>query len=448
MNYAECLEYLYTKLPMFSKIGHAALKNDLGNTIAICSALGNPEKGFPSIHIAGTNGKGSVSHMLAAIFQTAGYKTGLYTSPHLSDFRERIKIDGVMISEEKIIQFTKNMSAIIEEIEPSFFEVTVGMAFQYFAQEHVDIAIIETGLGGRLDSTNVIMPVLSIITNIGYDHQQILGDTLEKIAQEKAGIIKHKVPVVIGRSTPETKKVFLKKAEKEDAPICFAEQEWDAVVIESNLDDLHVKLVKNTGGSTIEIVSDLAGLYQCENIRTVITAMNLLHNSGWEIEEKTIIDGIKHSKKITGLGGRWEMLMRKPMLILDVAHNEDGIRNVVDQINSIKHDRLYLILGMSKEKDVKKAIALMPLNAQYCFTKADIPRALEIDALQKIAEEAGLQGRSFENVNIAIQSCIAEAGKNDLIVVCGSIFVVGEVNKNMFLNNEVPPAYPARKKGQ
>lgn len=419
---------------MFSKIGHAAIKTDLSNTKAICEALGNPETKFKTIHIAGTNGKGSVSHMLAAIFQNAGYKTGLYTSPHLNDFRERIKINGLMIPEEKIIEFTERMSSIIESIEPSFFEVTVGMAFEYFAQEHVDIAIIETGLGGRLDSTNVIMPALSIITNIGYDHQQLLGDTLEKISQEKAGIIKHQVPVVIGRSNPETKPVFLQKADLEQAPICFAEQEWSVEITESNPDSLSVRVIKKTGQRELKIDSDLAGRYQCENIGTVIAAIDILHERGWQIGEINLLNGIKHAKKITGLGGRWEMIQREPMLILDVAHNEDGIQHVINQINAMNYDKLFIILGMSKDKDIKKVIARLPTNAQYCYTKANIPRALDTATLEEIAKEAGLKGRCFEHVNLAIESCIAEAGKHDLIVVCGSIFVVGEVDKNKLIN--------------
>ena len=430
MNYKECLDYLYTKLPMFSKIGHAALKIDLGNTQALCEALGNPEKRFKSIHIAGTNGKGSVSHMLAAVFQTAGYKTGLYTSPHLVDFRERIKIGGKMIPEKTVIQFTGMIKPIIEKIEPSFFEVTVGMAFQYFSEEHVDIAIIETGMGGRLDSTNVIMPELSIITNIGFDHEQILGNTLEKIANEKAGIIKNKVPVVIGRSDAETTQVFTKKAEKEQAAICFSDQAWSSEIMESTPNFLVAHLEKKNSEVKMLIKSELAGLYQCENIRTVLAALDILRKQGWKIEQEQIMKGIANAKDMTGLRGRWELLRNNPLLILDVAHNEDGIRNVVKQINSTEHKKLFIILGMSKEKDVKKAIALLPKDAQYCYTKADIPRALETSALEQIANEAGLKGQSFENVNAAIQSCLHEAGKDDLIIVCGSIFVVGEVDRN------------------
>lgn len=433
MNYAECLDYLYTKLPMFSKLGHAALKIDLSNTISICQGLGNPEKKIKTVHIAGTNGKGSVSHMLAAIFQTAGYKTGLYTSPHLKDFRERIKIEGLMIPERRVIEYTELMMPLIEELDPSFFEVTVGMAFKYFADEHVDIAIIETGLGGRLDSTNVILPELSIITNIGFDHEQILGNTLEKIAGEKAGIIKHNTPVVIGRTDMETKKVFIEKAEKENAPIYFADQDWHTEIIESHPHALLMRVWKPDTQKSMIIESELPGLYQTENIRTTLAGLTILSQRGWKIQEKDILSGIQNVKTLTGLGGRWEVIQKDPLIILDVAHNEDGIKNVLQQINSVQHDQLFIILGMSKEKDIRKVVELLPKRAIYSFTKADIPRALEIKDLETIAAGAGLTGRSYENVNIAINECLKRAQMRDLIVVCGSIFVVGEVDRDALL---------------
>ena len=435
MNYAECLDYLYAKLPMFSKMGHAALKNDLSNTIAICRELGNPEKKIKTIHIAGTNGKGSVSHMLSAIFQTAGYKTGLYTSPHLKDFRERIKIGGEMIPEQWVTQYTEMMIPVIEKLTPSFFEVTVGMAFSYFSDEKVDIAIIETGLGGRLDSTNVILPELSIITNIGFDHEQILGNTLDKIAGEKAGIIKHNTPVVIGRTTPETKDVFLSKARIENADIYFADQEWESAITETHPNSLILRLTEKNNNLSLVIESELPGLYQSENIRTLLTGIKILSQKEWKITLEDIYHGIKHAKTLTGLGGRWELLQEDPLLILDVAHNEDGMKNIIAQINETNHDRLFIILGMSKEKDIEKVIRLLPKQANYCYTKAQIPRALEISTLQKIAAGAGLNGRSYENVNDAIQACLAVANKKDLIVVCGSIFVVGEVDRSLIFNN-------------
>ncbi|MFN5423397.1 MAG: bifunctional folylpolyglutamate synthase/dihydrofolate synthase [bacterium] len=435
MNYAECLDYLYAKLPLFSKMGHAALKIDLSNTIAICRKLGNPEKKIKTIHVAGTNGKGSVSHMLAAVFQTAGYKTGLYTSPHLKDFRERIKIGGEMIPEEKVIRYTEMMMPVIEEISPSFFEVTVGMAFTYFADEQVDIAIIETGLGGRLDSTNIILPDVSIITNIGFDHEQILGNTLEKIAGEKAGIIKYETPVVIGRTTPETREVFLNKAEMENAKIYFADQDWNCEIIESQPHSLVLCITEKANNESMTIESELPGLYQHENIRTVLAAIKILCQKGWQIQPEDVCDGIRRVKTLTGLGGRWELLQKDPFVILDVAHNEDGIKNVIKQINSVKHSRLFIVLGMSKDKDVEKVIALLPKKATYCYTKAQIPRAMEISALEKIATEAGLNGSSYEHVNHAISACLKIAQKDDLIVVCGSIFVVGEVDRDEIFNN-------------
>lgn len=433
MNYSECLEYLYTKLPMFSKMGHAALKNDLSNTIAICRELGNPEKKIKMVHIAGTNGKGSVSHMLAAVFQTAGYKTGLYTSPHLKDFRERIKINGEMIPEQRVIQYTELLIPLIEKLDPSFFEVTVGVAFKYFSDELVDIAIIETGLGGRLDSTNVIHPEVSIITNIGFDHQQILGNTLEKIAGEKAGIIKQKIPVVIGRTDAETKTVFFEKAKTEESSIYFADQEWHSEIMESQPHRLFLQATNNRNEEKIMIESELPGLYQCENIRTTLTGLTILTERGWKITKEDMLNGIRNAKTITGLGGRWEVLQKDPLLILDVAHNEDGINNVINQINSTQHERLFIILGMSKEKDVEKIVALLPKHAIYCFTKADIPRALDIKDLEKIARSTGLTGNSYDSVNLAINDCLTRADKNDLIVVCGSIFVIGEVDKENLL---------------
>lgn len=433
MNYAECLDYLYAKLPMFSKLGHAALKIDLTNTLAICHGLGNPEKKIKTVHIAGTNGKGSVSHMLAAVFQQAGYKTGLYTSPHLIDFRERIKISGEMISEQKVIQYTEMMMPLIEELSPSFFEVTVGMAFTHFADEQVDIAIIETGLGGRLDSTNVIVPELSIITNIGFDHEQILGNTLEKIASEKAGIIKHNIPLVIGRTDTETKKIFLEKAEKENSPIYFADQHWQSEIVESHPDSLIMRVWNNDNKESLIIESELPGLYQTENIRTTLAGLIILSKGGWKIDREDILNGIRKAKTLTGLGGRWEVLRKDPLLILDVAHNEDGVKNVVKQIKSIQHEHLFIILGLSKEKDVKKVVALLPKQARYYFTKADIPRALDTNDLQEIAKAAGLSGESHENVNLAITECLKKAGKKDLIVVCGSIFVVGEVDRKALI---------------
>lgn len=435
MNYKAAVEYLYTKLPMFSKTGVAALKMDLSNTWAICSYLNNPQSTFKSIHVAGTNGKGSVSHMLASILQEQGFKTGLYTSPHLEDFRERIKINGKMIPEQEVVDFTQRISPLIEEISPSFFEVTVGMAFDYFAQQGVEIAVIETGLGGRLDSTNVIQPILSVITNISFDHVQILGNTLEKIASEKAGIIKQNTPVIIGKTQPETQPIFEQKAASVNAPIKFADTIWTANLLESSPSILHVQLNKNKSEKSFLYSSPLAGSYQQENIMTVKTAIDELQNLGIVVDESAIHYGIKNVIEHTGLHGRWETIATNPLIILDVAHNADGVKKMLEQLSRFKFKNLYIVLGISADKDVDEVLSLLPKNAQYGFTKADLPRALETTTLQSMATAHDLLGEVFENVNEAILHFKKLAENDDLILVCGSIFVVGEVKRILFVTN-------------
>jgi dihydrofolate synthase/folylpolyglutamate synthase len=428
MNYPETINYLFTRLPMFSRIGSAAYKPDLSNTIKLCAALDNPQQKIKTVHIAGTNGKGSVSHMLAAILQTAGYKTGLYTSPHLKDFRERIKINGEMVDKDFVVDFTERVTPLIAEIEPSFFEITVAIAFEYFAQEKVDIAIIETGLGGRLDSTNIITPELSIITNIGWDHMNILGDTLEKIAVEKAGIIKQKIPVVIGEMQPETKSVFEAIAKEKNAPIYFAENKRTTAATAWHN---HALMVTVTGRHHQEkkiYELELAGIYQAKNLLTVLEAIEQLQNLGWRITEENIVEGLKQTKKLTGLHGRWEIIHQKPTVVLDVAHNANGIEQLVLQIKNTHHKKLHIILGMVKDKDVSKVLSLLPKDAAYYFTKADIPRSLPEDELMQKAEEYGLKGIKFSTVNFCLFSALKKAGKDDLIVVCGSVFLVGEVS--------------------
>jgi dihydrofolate synthase/folylpolyglutamate synthase len=433
MDYSACLDYLYNHLPMFSRTGPAALKMDLSNTLAICEALGNPQNKFKSIHIAGTNGKGSVSHMLASVFQACGFKTGLYTSPHLTDFRERIKVNGCMIAEENVVAFTEAMIPLIEKISPSFFELTVGMAFQHFAEENVDIAIIETGLGGRLDSTNIINPELSIITNIGFDHVALLGATLEKIASEKAGIIKAGIPVVIGEQKPETAHVFRKKAEMMNTDIHFADHLIDVISLHQDLDKIVVALLINPTSQIIEITSDLAGIYQRENIKTVAAAITILRQRGWNLQDTAIQEGMSQVIQSTGLHGRWELLNSRPAVIADVAHNPDGIAKLLQQIEATKHQKLMLILGMSNDKDVTGILQLLPSNAYYCFTQASIPRAMHCSDLSNLAQQFGLKGRPFNNVNDALSHCMNYAKEEDLIVVCGSVFVVGEIDKSRFL---------------
>ena len=441
MRYQETIDYLYTRLPMFSRIGAAAIKPNLDNTIAICKFLGHPEKKIKTIHIAGTNGKGSTSHMLASIFQEAGYKTGLYTSPHLYDFRERIKVNGQMCSQDFVVEFTNKIKPCIEKIEPSFFEITVGMAFDYFAEEKVDIAIIETGLGGRLDSTNVITPELSIITNIGFDHMALLGNTLEAIASEKAGIIKNATPVVIGALDPATKKVFEDKANKESAPIYFAEDfiefknfqnNWQNALFEFNQPLIHL-LDAPLFPKNFTITCDLPAKYQAKNLKAVLVATQLLSTMGWKLTASKVLKALSKVKKNNGLMGRWECIQDSPRVILDVAHNEHGIHALLEQLASLHYQQLHIVTGMVKDKDVQSVLHLLPKNALYYFTQSHIPRALPVDELADQANAIGLNGTSFEDVNIALSAAIKNANQQDLILVIGSVFLVAEVDRNKFL---------------
>ena len=435
MTYPQTLDYLFSQLPMYSRVGAVAYKEDLHNAIAICGALNDPQNKFRSIHIAGTNGKGSTSHMLAAILQEAGYKTGLYTSPHLKDFRERIKINGKMVSKSFVTDFVTRTKSLVEEIQPSFFELTMAMAFDYFSQQKVDIAIIETGLGGRLDSTNIITPILSVITNIGFDHMNILGDTLVKIAKEKAGIIKTGVPVVIGEYTHETKVVFDNKATQCNAPIYFSQDEYSITDIHPGMRQLDCS-IKNIANAEPNFYSlDLNGLYQLNNLRTTLGAEKELQKQGFLITESMKKNALANVKKLTGLHGRWELISDNPFVVLDVAHNEDGIRQVLSQTKKFLEainkanlkNKLHFVMGMAKDKEVAKVLSLLPKDANYYFTAAHIPRALPSIELMMKAAEFGLQGFHFEDVNEAIQAAKNHAGQNDLIVVCGSVFVVGEV---------------------
>jgi dihydrofolate synthase / folylpolyglutamate synthase len=403
MNYEKTLEWLYTQLPLFSRVGAAAYKADLDNTIAICSFLGNPQHKFKSIHVAGTNGKGSTSHMLAAILQQAGYKTGLYTSPHLKDFRERIKINGEMISKQFVIDFTVKTKNLSEDIQPSFFELTVGMAFDYFAQEQVDIAVIETGLGGRLDSTNVINPVVSVITNIGYDHMNLLGNTLEKIASEKAGIIKKDTPVVIGEWLPETKQLFTDKAKSLNAPIYFATDIYKTSNIQYKPASLQVTVTDSRNHIAEDFELDLNGLYQAANLCTVLCVEGILQAAGFSITGEQEKAALKNVKKLTGLHGRWEVLKQNPTLIIDVAHNEDGIRSVLKNLQQLKVAPVntHFVMGMVNDKDVDKVLSLLPPGATYYFCNAHIPRAMPFEELKNKAEEHGLKGKGYDDVNEA-----------------------------------------------
>jgi dihydrofolate synthase / folylpolyglutamate synthase len=429
MTYQQTIDYLYQQLPMFSRIGAAAYKKDLHNTIELCNALHNPQNKFKSIHIAGTNGKGSTSHMLAAILQQAGYKTGLYTSPHLKDFRERIKVNGEMVTEDFVIEFTERTKALSEKILPSFFELTVAMAFDYFALQKVDIAVIETGLGGRLDSTNIITPLVSIITNIGYDHMNILGDTLEEIAVEKAGIIKPGVPVVIGEYLPETKNVFIEKAKECNAPIHFAQDEYEILHSGYSLQFLDCAVKSVEHNLTEHFVLDLNGLYQFKNILTVLSAEGILIRLGFNINNKDEKLALGNVKKLTGLYGRWDVICEDPIIILDVAHNEDGIKQILYQLGMVhrKPYNLHLVIGMVKDKDISKILSLLPKHATYYFCNAHIERALPYKELLEKAKAFELNGESFDDVNEAIAAAKQKAAATDLIIVCGSVFLVGEV---------------------
>ena len=441
MRYQETVDYLYTRLPMFSRIGAAAIKPNLDNTIAICAFLGHPEKKIKTIHIAGTNGKGSSSHMLASIFQEAGYKTGLYTSPHLYDFRERIKVNGQMCSQDFVIDFTNKIKPCIEKIDPSFFEITVGMAFDYFAQEKVDIAIIETGLGGRLDSTNVIEPELSLITNIGFDHMALLGNTLEAIASEKAGIIKKETPVVIGATDTATKKVFEDKANHENAPIYFAEDfiefksfqnNWQNALFEFNQPLIHL-LDAPLFPKNFTIECDLPAKYQAKNLKAVLVATQLLSTMGWKLTANKVMKALSQIKKNNGLMGRWECIQDRPRVILDVAHNEHGVSALLEQLDSLPYQQLHIVTGMVKDKDIQAVLALLPKNALYYFTQSHIPRALPVKELAAQAAVVGLNGHAFNDVNIALQDAIKNANHHDLILVIGSVFLVAEVDRTKFV---------------
>lgn len=429
MNYKQTLDYLYEQLPMFHRIGAAAYKADLSNTIKLMELLNHPHHNYKTIHIAGTNGKGSSSHMLASVLQHAGYKVGLYTSPHLKDFRERIRVNGKMISKKYVSRFVDSYKADCDKIQLSFFEWTVGLAFDYFRFQKVDVAIIETGLGGRLDSTNVITPLLSIITNIGFDHMNLLGNTLPKIATEKAGVIKNHVPIVIGESSTKTDNVFIKKAKAEKSKIFYAANEYKAVV-KKNFKTadafLTLDIIKNGVTEYKKLKLDLTGSYQLKNVVTIIMSIELLQKH-FSISKKAIYSGLKSVKATTGLMGRWQVLKRKPLVICDTGHNEDGIIEVLKNINLTKYNILHFVLGMVNDKDIVTILKLLPKNATYYFCKANIPRGLDAQLLKDAAAKQGLHGEKFKSVSLALKSAVKQAAMNDLVFVGGSTFTVAEV---------------------
>jgi dihydrofolate synthase/folylpolyglutamate synthase len=431
MDYAQTIKYLYEQLPIFTRVGASAYKEDLTNTIELCKRLDNPQDKFKSVHVAGTNGKGSTSHMLAAILQVAGYKTGLYTSPHLVDFRERIRINGQMINEQQVIDFVADHKTDFEDIKPSFFEMTVGLAFDIFAKEKVDIAVIEVGLGGRLDSTNIIMPLLSVITNIGWDHMNILGSTLQLIAGEKAGIIKQCVPVVIGEYQVEVAAIFLSKAAKEETELIFASDQFEvksqkSKVESSGLLDIQVQS-KNLQPSTFNLQLDLTGSYQLKNIKTVLVAVDELRSQGFVITNEHLQTALRQVKTLTGLHGRWEVLSTDPLTICDTGHNPEGIKEVLKNIAATPFEHLHFVIGMVNDKDSGKVLSLLPTNATYYFCRPDIPRGLDAENIKQAAASFGLHGDAYPNVKAALLSAQKSAGKNDLIFVGGSTFVVAEV---------------------
>lgn len=412
---------------MFTRVGASAFKKDLTNTIILCEALDNPQHKFKSIHVAGTNGKGSTSHMLASVLQAQGYKTGLYTSPHLKDFRERIRINGKMISKTEVVSFVKEQQKLIEKTEPSFFEVTVAMAFDHFAKHQVDVAVIEVGLGGRLDSTNIITPVISVITNISLDHMNMLGNTLAEIAGEKAGIIKKSIPVVIGETQEESAPVFIKKANTEHAPIVFADQVLSTQDLKVKNSKLSVSVYQGREIKYKDLQSDLTGIYQNKNILTVLQTLTVL-NEKTEIktDQQSVYKGISQVKKQTGLQGRWQTLSRTPLVICDTGHNEAGITEVIKNITQTPYQNLHIVFGMVNDKDISKVLLLMPKNASYYFCKPALERGLDADRLKEQAAAHGLTGKSFTSVLEAKATAIQSASPKDLVFIGGSTFVVAE----------------------
>ncbi|WP_178989875.1 bifunctional folylpolyglutamate synthase/dihydrofolate synthase [Winogradskyella schleiferi] len=404
MNYLDTVNWMFQQLPMYQNKGNSAFKKDLTNTVNLAKHLNHPEGKFKSIHVAGTNGKGSTSHMLASVLQEAGYKIGLYTSPHLKDFRERIRINGNVITKQAVIGFIKQNKTFLETNQLSFFEMTVGMAFDYFAKQKVDVAVIEVGLGGRLDSTNIITPELSIITNIGFDHVQMLGDTLQKIAGEKAGIIKKNIPVVIGETQPETEKVFRNKAQETQSDIYFADE-----------------MIKDI------LESDLKGAYQIHNIKTVLQSVNILRTKGFKISNKALKTGLLNVVKNTGLQGRWQILSNEPKIICDTAHNKEGLSYVLNQIKNETYNQLHIVFGVVNDKDLGSIIPMLPKEAIYYFCKPNVQRGLEAETLRLAFENHQLSGASFYSVSEALSQAKSNAKLNDLIYVGGSTFVVAEV---------------------
>jgi dihydrofolate synthase/folylpolyglutamate synthase len=431
MDYQQTLNYLYNQLPMFTRIGASAFKTDLTNTIVLCERVGNPQLKFKSVHVGGTNGKGSTSHMLASILQKAGYKTGLYTSPHLRDFRERIRINGEMISEQEVVDFVAQYQHDFEAIQPSFFEMTVAMAFDHFARHQVDIAIVEVGLGGRLDSTNIITPLLSVITNIGWDHMNLLGNTLPDIAGEKAGIIKPNIPVIIGEYQQETAEVFTRKAAQENARIQFASEEFEllkseVIDLQSGRELREIMMEDRLNHKIYNLKLDLTGTYQLKNVKTVLAAVTDLKAQEFAITDEHIHTALQQVKVLTGLHGRWEVISRHPLTICDTGHNPDGMIEVLKNIKATPYRHLHFVIGMVNDKDISKVLHILPQEATFYFCKPDIPRGLEAASLQQQGATYGLKGNAYLSVKEAITAAQSAAEDADLVFVGGSTFVVAE----------------------
>jgi len=426
-GYKDTLHYLYERLPMFSRTGKDAIKKDLHNIRRLCTELGNPQDSFRSIHIAGTNGKGSTSHALASVLSEAGYKVGLYTSPHLVDFRERIRINGVPVPEQWVVDFVAARRELIESIQPSFFEVTVAMAFQFFMEEKIDFAVIETGLGGRLDSTNIITPILSIITNIDYDHKDVLGNSLEEIAAEKAGIIKPGVPALIGEQRPETDSVFFRAALKQQTTLYPAEALWDLVKTGSGLSGQSYKAVHKVRMEMVDIRTDLAGSYQMYNLRNVLAAVEILNAAqGLNIGTEVVQRALAAVRRLSGLRGRWELLAEQPVIIADVAHNPAGLTEVMRQWKDLPAAEKFIVAGFVRDKDVSEALGCFPQGMQYIFCQADIPRALPAAELVATAAERGLAGSYYGTVREAVAAALDKMSPQDALLITGSFFIVGE----------------------
>ncbi len=427
MNYAETVQWLFAQLPMFQRVGAAAFKKDLGNTLKLMALLQEPQHRFKSVHIAGTNGKGTTAHALAAIFTTAGYKTGLYISPHYKDFRERIKIDGQYISEDEVVDFVAKYQHDFESIKPSFFEMTVAMAFDHFARHQVDIAIIETGMGGRFDSTNVVIPELSIITNIGYDHTQFLGDTLPLIAFEKAGIIKPNIPVVIGETDTETKPVFTNAATERNSPITYADQTYSVIRTDREIGGMTVEILKNGEPYLQNLQTDLYGNYQLKNLATVFGAVEQLQAQGHKIDEVTLRKALANIKDISTFMGRAQVLQTNPTVLVDSGHNEAGIKEIFSHLAELDFEGLHVVIGTVNDKDLTKMLPLLPKVATYYFCRPDIPRGRNAEELRTEAHKYGLYGNAYPSVHTAYQAALNAAKADELVFVGGSVFVVAEV---------------------